>query len=237
MEKSIKKYFALFALPGLICFLIAFLVPFVWGLVLSFCSFTTITDALCTTEWKSATNTASFSLRYADRDFFRTVLTYLLDARTAGKRVEVRITAVSTGKACFSGYLDDSSLEIASAVIPQTLSLSARDFITELDDSITEDIVLEGATVRTIVAHLLQGVGYTGSLYSDLPESRTTTYFVVVADDEETYRDVIDTLLFECGGYVLYRNPATAGYEIRKIVPSTEPERVVMGRMTKASIF
>ena len=188
---------------------------------------TTITDALCTTEWKSATNTASFSLRYADRDFFRTVLTYLLDARTAGKRVEVRITAVSTGKACFSGYLDDSSLEIASAVIPQTLSLSARDFITELDDSITEDIVLEGATVRTIVARLLQGVGYTGSLYSDLPESRTTTYFVVVADDEETYRDVIDTLLFECGGYVLYRNPATAGYEIRKIVPSTEPERIV----------
>ena len=45
MEKSIRKWFALFALPGLICFLIAFLVPFVWGLVLSFCSFTTITDA------------------------------------------------------------------------------------------------------------------------------------------------------------------------------------------------
>ena len=44
MEKSIKRYFALFALPGLICFFIAFVIPFIWGLVLSFCSFTTITD-------------------------------------------------------------------------------------------------------------------------------------------------------------------------------------------------
>ena len=44
MEKSIKKYFALFALPALICFLIAFVIPFIWGFVLSFCEFTTITD-------------------------------------------------------------------------------------------------------------------------------------------------------------------------------------------------
>ena len=44
MEKSIKKYFALFVLPALICFAIAFVVPFIWGLILSFCEFTTITD-------------------------------------------------------------------------------------------------------------------------------------------------------------------------------------------------
>ena len=44
MEKSIKKYFALFALPALICFLISFVIPFIWGFVLSFCEFTTITD-------------------------------------------------------------------------------------------------------------------------------------------------------------------------------------------------
>ena len=45
MEKSIKKYFWLFALPALICFLIAFVIPFFWGLVLSFCKFTNITNA------------------------------------------------------------------------------------------------------------------------------------------------------------------------------------------------
>ena len=45
MEKSLKKYFPLFALPALICFSLAFLIPMIWGLVLSFCEFSTITNA------------------------------------------------------------------------------------------------------------------------------------------------------------------------------------------------
>ena len=45
MEKAIRKYFPLFALPALICFALAFLIPMIWGFVLSFCEFTTITDA------------------------------------------------------------------------------------------------------------------------------------------------------------------------------------------------
>ncbi len=44
MQKSIQKYFMLFALPGLICFAIAFLIPMVMGVVLSFFKFTTVTD-------------------------------------------------------------------------------------------------------------------------------------------------------------------------------------------------
>ena len=45
MEKTIKKYFPLFVLPTLVAFLIAFVVPFVMGLYLSFCKFTTVTNA------------------------------------------------------------------------------------------------------------------------------------------------------------------------------------------------
>ncbi len=46
MQKSIQKYFALFALPGLICFAIAFLIPMVMGgVVLSFFKFSTVTNA------------------------------------------------------------------------------------------------------------------------------------------------------------------------------------------------
>ena len=45
MEKAIKKYFALFALPGILCFSIAFLIPMIWGIVLSFCNFTNTTNA------------------------------------------------------------------------------------------------------------------------------------------------------------------------------------------------
>ena len=45
MDKAIKKYFPIFALPTAIAFFIFFLAPFVLGVYLSFCKFTTITDA------------------------------------------------------------------------------------------------------------------------------------------------------------------------------------------------
>lgn len=44
MEKAMKKYFPLFALPTLIAFTIGFIVPFLYGIFLSFCKFTTVTD-------------------------------------------------------------------------------------------------------------------------------------------------------------------------------------------------
>ena len=48
MEKAIKKWWPLFVLPTMAAFTIGFLVPFVWGLYLSFCNFTTINDAVFT---------------------------------------------------------------------------------------------------------------------------------------------------------------------------------------------
>lgn len=45
MEKYMKKYFAVFMIPTLLAFAIAFLVPFAMGIFLSFCKFTTVTDA------------------------------------------------------------------------------------------------------------------------------------------------------------------------------------------------
>jgi raffinose/stachyose/melibiose transport system permease protein len=45
MEKSIKRYFPVFALPTLVAFAIGFIVPFIMGIYLSFCEFTTVTDA------------------------------------------------------------------------------------------------------------------------------------------------------------------------------------------------
>lgn len=45
MHKNLKRYFPLFALPTLLAFLVAFLVPFIMGLYLSFTEFTTVTDA------------------------------------------------------------------------------------------------------------------------------------------------------------------------------------------------
>lgn len=45
MEKTIKKYFPIFVLPTIIAFTVGFIVPFIMGIYLSFCDFTTITDA------------------------------------------------------------------------------------------------------------------------------------------------------------------------------------------------
>lgn len=45
MQKSLKKYFPVFALPTLVAFTIGFIVPFLMGIYLSFCKFTTVTDA------------------------------------------------------------------------------------------------------------------------------------------------------------------------------------------------
>ncbi len=45
MNKSIKKYFPVFALPTLIAFSIGFIIPFIMGVYLSFCEFTTVKDA------------------------------------------------------------------------------------------------------------------------------------------------------------------------------------------------
>lgn len=45
MEKAIKKYFPIFVLPTMVAFTIGFIAPFLLGIYLSFCKFTTVTDA------------------------------------------------------------------------------------------------------------------------------------------------------------------------------------------------
>ena len=45
MQKAIKKYFPVFVLPTMIAFTIGFVAPFLLGIYLSFCKFTTVTDA------------------------------------------------------------------------------------------------------------------------------------------------------------------------------------------------
>jgi len=52
MEKSLKKYFLFFLGPTLIAFTIAFIIPFIMGIFLSFSSFTTMTDV----QWKGLDN-------------------------------------------------------------------------------------------------------------------------------------------------------------------------------------
>ena len=52
MEKAIKRYFPIFLIPTMIAFTIGFIVPFLYGIFLSFCKFTTVTDW----KWKGLEN-------------------------------------------------------------------------------------------------------------------------------------------------------------------------------------
>ena len=45
MEKNLKKFWPIFVLPTMIAFFIGFILPFIMGIYLSFCDFTTVTDA------------------------------------------------------------------------------------------------------------------------------------------------------------------------------------------------
>ena len=45
MERALKKYWPIFLLPTVIAFMIGFLIPFIEGLYLSFCQFTTVNNA------------------------------------------------------------------------------------------------------------------------------------------------------------------------------------------------
>lgn len=50
--KAIRRWWALFALPTFAAFIIGFVVPFIMGVYLSFCEFTTVTDG----EWAGLKN-------------------------------------------------------------------------------------------------------------------------------------------------------------------------------------
>jgi raffinose/stachyose/melibiose transport system permease protein len=62
VDKSLRKYFPLFVGPTLIAFLIAFAVPFLMGIFLSFAKFTTVTDA----RWVGFDN---YVRAFSNRDF------------------------------------------------------------------------------------------------------------------------------------------------------------------------
>jgi len=45
VEKAMRRYMPIFVLPTFFAFILGFIVPFIMGIWLSFCSFTTVTDA------------------------------------------------------------------------------------------------------------------------------------------------------------------------------------------------
>ncbi len=67
MQKAYKKYFWLFVLPTLIAFTLFFIIPFIMGIALSFCKFTTVTNA-------KFVGIANYSKAFSNKDFINALL-------------------------------------------------------------------------------------------------------------------------------------------------------------------
>lgn len=66
MQKAFKKHFFILVLPTLVAFSVAFIIPFILGIYLSFTKFTTVTDA----QWIGWEN---FFMAFKDKDFLQSL--------------------------------------------------------------------------------------------------------------------------------------------------------------------
>nr|DAI52510.1 MAG TPA: tail protein [Caudoviricetes sp.] len=197
---------------------------------------TEIKNSLCTTEYKSVTNTCSFTLIPSEGNglFYAQIQEKLLQAKNTKTPIDIEISRLSDNVVLFGGYIDNSKLTVTSTKRPDKTSISGNDYIASLlDKKINLNLVYENKSILFIVSNLLKEAGYTGTVdASEALNGKTCKYFVTTDDDDATYRDIIDTLLFEIPGFVLYRNPATRKYEIRQIVGTAEPTRTVNYRLS-----
>lgn len=176
-----------------------------------------IEHSLCSTKWKSVTDAMSVDVvGIRDKSLYKEFIDILLSAMVEGEKVEI---VLEDTKRLFTGYVDLSDLKIKSAKIPLSMTLSAKDYIVELDEKPKMNYTVENILVSDLIEKLLKDANpnrYTIGR-NDLKDKRIQ-YFVLTEDNNKTYRAIIDTLLFECGGFVLYRNTAEGVYEIRSIL-------------------
>ena len=193
---------------------------------------TSIDTSLFTKDGKSVTNSASFRLTWnaSNRAMYIEVMNALLDAIDGGAKIECEITDTESNTALFSGSVDLSSLTITSGMIPTSIDIKAKDHITVLDEKVKSNLVYEDMSVNEVVKNLLveaKAVDPAAIIISTpLPSTKKIKYFVLTDDDDATYRDIIDTLLFEFG-CCIYRNPKNDRYEIHKILKTNEPSHQV----------
>lgn len=112
----------------------------------------------------------------------------------------------------FLGYVDKSSIDLKSYPLPVSVTVKLQDIsVLHLDDAPKAYILYENYRISRIVRSLLIRAGYS---YDDSLDPSTGVLavngddtlmeaFVIDKADKTTYRQYIDLLLFEAGGYVL----------------------------------
>ena len=108
MEKALKKWFPLFVLPTLAAFCVGFIWPFIQGIYLSFCKFTTVNNAkfVGLSNYVKALTDASYGNAFKFTVSFAIVSTILInvlafliarfDVDTAMEMPRARLTEVAS---------------------------------------------------------------------------------------------------------------------------------------------
>jgi len=189
---------------------------------------TKVTWQLCSTECKSIKDKASITLPSQDSelktDFIKAMLeeyeiyVQIFDLEPLAMKWEGdammwenREMLWKFSSAIFTGVVDKkSSTTIKSFPFTPSVTLSLQDLSSlKLDDNVDSYVFLEDSdsdklTVTKIIKHLLDlaGCSYTADSIK-ASEEIVLPCFVIDKDNAKTYREYIDTLLFEVGGYVL----------------------------------
>ncbi len=161
---------------------------------------TSIVHNICTAGFKSATDTASFTIPAKDTPLKQNLINALLD----GSIVLVKILE-NTETVLFTGYVNKDNISIRSYPLTATITIELKDVGSlNLDNKVNEYVYFKNYNITQIVHALLTKAGYTydnSGLASG--DEQTLEAFVIDKDNSDTYRNYIDTLLFEAGGYVL----------------------------------
>lgn len=187
---------------------------------------TKITQSLCTNNFTSAKDSVTFTLPATNLAVKNQLVADLLgnddllfeiyvpspsqvlwdakDVEWDGNKVMWRGRSIG-----FTGYIDRSSVDLKSYPLPTSLTITAYDVsFLKLDEKVDQHVLLENKTVTQIVHTLLGMAGYSYDMSQiDALEDVTLEAFVIDKDKAKTYRQYIDDLLFEVGGYVLDFKP------------------------------
>ena len=173
---------------------------------------TQLLKSLCTDKLKSAVDEISFLCKPKSEglELRKAVIDMLYEDVTTFVRVKLN------GAICFLGHVDKSSFELTTKSLPQDFTIKCRDMSTlYLDDPVKAYIVYDRKKRSEIVVDLLNRAGYANTnIALDASDDDTITY-VIDLDDDTSYRDHIDTILFEAGGYVLDFNTQGVAESVR----------------------
>ena len=167
---------------------------------------TSITQNLCSTEFKSAVDTANVSLvPAANLELWSDTLSLLIDN-------DVVYTSILFGETVlFYGVVDKSNLEIETKRIPSSCNLTFSDISTiYLDKNPIKYSAYRNKKISEIIIGILTELDFPYTdIALDSEDDATLPAFIIDPEDSDDYRTLIDDLLFESGGYVL--DTTTAG--------------------------